>query len=429
VPELLGNELRVRGTAVGDTTIRVTREGESKTLAVRVRRYAGRYRQGPPIEVTGEPAPGRLLRTLARQLADRYVEVEAGARLDVGEARLMVDSLGRGASTVSSVPITVTAPNSIPATFNAQLTFCNRPMLRRPTAYLFYSNNPERVTRYGRLYLGKLDPDTPTRLLYHHQNGMPKRMRLEVSLVNGGESPAKVQVIGGTCDPMVDTIAVGYCAGARFLKDYLSHVGYIAAIPPRSRFVLYSEMLAPRETASGILEFRALEGADLSVKVAADLPESASVRSGQVLPVPETEVASTSFSDHVYPSPIKRLGARYVVGEHWAFIGMGKQPIKGMIGDQQLFGNYGVIYEVNVEIENPTANRQRVSVLFEPLAGIASAVFFIDGKFVEKKAVSPPEEFPLARYDLKPMEKRVVSILTLPLSGSAYPANILVRAS
>jgi hypothetical protein len=86
------------------------------------------------------------------------------------------------------------------------------------------------------------------------------------------------------------------------------------------------------------------------------------------------------------------------------------------------------MYEIQVNITNPTAETKKVQVLFEPVAGLASGVFFIDGKFVEIKYITPPKEFTISTYTLAPNESRRVSILTVPLSGSAYPANIVVRS-
>lgn len=418
--------LLIHGQAVGDTIVRVMRSGEVVLAAVRVRKYAGRYKEGFPIEVTGEPAPGSLLKALAQQLAYTYIETEPGASIEVGDPKLPVSELHPGTSTVASVPITIVGEPYIPTTFNAPVTLVNRRIQPKPTELLFYSNNPERVLKYGQLYLGNLEPDVATRLLYHHQNGIGKRMRFDVSLMNPHDAPAKIQVISGVSVPNIDTVVVGYSAGSKFLRDYMSQVGYIVTVPARSRLVLYSQMLEPLQTASGIIEFRGIQGRDVALKVTADLPETAFVRRGNLYPMKQGDLMA-DFSDHVYPSPTRRLEASYVVGDRWAFIGVGKQPLKGLSADNQLFGNYGVIYEINLKLENPTPTKQKINVVFESGAGLASAVFNIDGKFVERKYVKASDEAALATFQLEPRQTKMVSILTLPLSGSFYPANIVVR--
>ena len=428
VPEVTpdGGSLRIQGQAIGDTTIRVTREGNIATIVAHIRKYAGHYKDGPPVEVTGEPAPGSLLQSLTEQFAASYIDAEPGARVDIGTPKLEIDSLERGKSTIASIPVSITGADYIATAFNATVTLTNRPLMRKPTAALLYSNDPEQVTKYGQLYAAKIALDAPARLLYHHQNRIGKRMRLDISLININDSPAKVQIIKGVCSPMVDTVVVGYCAGSQFLKDYLGHVGYIVTIPAHSRLVLLSQMLNPINTGSGIVEFRELEGSGLIVKVAADMPETAGIRAGDMIPVSMAD-ANVSFSEHVYPLPVKKVEVKYVFGQNWAFIGFGKYPIKDEAANRKLFGNYGVIYEIKLQISNPTSLRQKVILVFEPVSGLASGVFYINGKFVEIKHAMPPNEFTIAVFNLKPQQTIVESILTMPLSGSAYPANILVR--
>jgi hypothetical protein len=420
------NQLRVAGHNVGGTLMRVTRQGETAILFVQVRKYAGKYRGGSAIEVMGEPAPGALLKDVAEQLAYTFIEAEPGAKVSFGEAKLLVSRLERGRSTTAMVPVTITGESYIPARFDAEITLINRTIQRKPSALLFYSNDPERVQRYQQLYMGKLEPDVPTRLLYHHQNGIGKRMHFNVTLVNQYNSPAKVQVISGISRPLVDTVVVGYLAGSKFLRDYLGQVGYYVTIPPRSSFVLYSQMLDPLYTASGILEFRSVEGRDVAVRVAADLPETAGLRRGQVARLPDN-YSIAAYSDQVYPMPTKKLDAKYTVGGHWAFIGIGRHPLRDIADTSHLMGNYGVFYEIKLHLENPTPTRQNVSVVFDAGAGLASAVVYIDGKFVETKYIQPTKESPLATFQLEPQQTKVVSILTLPLSGSFYPASIVVK--
>jgi len=117
-----------------------------------------------------------------------------------------------------------------------------------------------------------------------------------------------------------------------------------------------------------------------------------------------------------------------VVGQRWAFIPIGKYSIERVSRDGVLDGNYGVLYDINVKVENPTSEPTNVEVLFEPSAGVARGVFWIDGVSVETQHLLPPKEYPIARYPLQPNSSRDIRILTMPLAGSHYPARIIVRA-
>jgi len=66
-------------------------------------------------------------------------------------------------------------------------------------------------------------------------------------------------------------------------------------------------------------------------------------------------------------------------------------------------------------------------VLFEAGAGPASGVFHIGNQYVEVPSIYPREEKSLARFTMGPNETRNISIQTVPLGGSAYPAALIVR--
>jgi putative intracellular protease/amidase len=120
------------------------------------------------------------------------------------------------------------------------------------TAALLYSNNPERVTRFGTLFVARMNPPGggATRLLYHHQSAMDKAAAFTVELINDAESAAAVQVVGGGFGPVVDTVWVGYRAGSAFLRDVLADTGVVLEIPGRSRVALTAQRLAPGLTIS-----------------------------------------------------------------------------------------------------------------------------------------------------------------------------------
>jgi hypothetical protein len=160
--------------------------------------------------------------------------------------------------------------------------------------------------------------------------------------------------------------------------------------------------------------------------VAALPPGLENVTSGSVTSA--VEIASADMSDHIYPSPAKLIETDYVIGQRWAFISIGRQALGSHNAQKRLDGNYGVTYDINVKVENPTTQMKKVRVMFDPTAGLASGVFIIDGELVSTKYAKPPDEIQLASYQLKPGEVRTVRIVTVPVAGSNYPANLVVRS-
>jgi hypothetical protein len=94
-----------------------------------------------------------------------------------------------------------------------------------------------------------------------------------------------------------------------------------------------------------------------------------------------------------------------------------------------LLGNYGVLYDINVNLTNPTAVRQQVEIAFESGAGDVSGIFSIAGGATTTiNNLSPPNEQEITRISLAPGTTQKVRILTMPLSGSAYPASIIAHS-
>jgi hypothetical protein len=211
-----------------------------------------------------------------------------------------------------------------------------------------------------------------------------------------------------------------------FIRDYVHHIGMIYRIPPRSKLVVYADDLHQMMTASGIIDMRELSGGDVYVRVGADQPSGHQLAEGGIASISDARVP-TRLSEHVYDAPIMRVDVRYVVGEQWQFIRIGKYSIRGTFSGAELYGNYGVIYEIRIHIDNPTGDNHSVQVMFEPTAGAAAGVFVVDGKIIGIRRATPPKEFPVTSVRVPAGQTRELFILTMPLGGSAYPATIVIR--
>jgi len=421
-----GRYVQISGQQVGQTVIDITVEGERAFLGVFVKKYAGAMPRTSYAEVTGSPCPRHLLDYVARQTVLRASVLEPGAGIRIDSTEGAGQSTYPGQAREVRVAYTISGEGYIPVKGQACVEVRNTAMSRDDVTQLFYSNNPERLLRYQTLFAGKLEPGRASRILYHHQNAIGKRARFLVEVINPSPTAATVRVTRGVSSPMVDTVLVGYVAGVAFMKDERANASVMERIPPQSRLILVSDDLGNMETSSGILQLKQSEGQPAYVRVAAVPPGSDDACVGAVTPVPE--VMALDMSDQVYPNPEKSLEAAYVIGQQWVFIPIGRHAITDSAAQKKLFGNYGVTYDISVKVENPTTETKKVSVLFEPSAGLASGVFLIDGEFVSTKYAKPPTEYPLASYQLKPGEKRNVRIVTIPMSGSNYPATLVVRS-
>lgn len=416
----------VQGCRVGDTTVEISVEGERAKVRVAVRKYAGRTPNVSTMEVTGNPCPAELVRYAAGQAAAQNAFVEPGAKIEVGSAEALGGALGLDQCRRITVPVKISGPGYITLNSQAVVEVKNVFMPRETVDELFYSNSPERLEKYKTLFAARLKHDESTRVLYHHQNVMDKRVQLIVELINPSDSPARMRILRGVSNPRIDTVLVGQIAANEFLRSFHNNVSIIESIPARSRLVLVSDFMDRKKTASGILQVRQLSGEDVYVRITAAEPWVDNVSTGTIAAAPNPLMLE--LSDHVYPSPSRDLEAMYRVGELWAFIPIGKHALDDSQQQKKLYGNYGVTYNISVKVENPTCETKKVRVIFDPTAGLASGVFIIDGKFILAKNVQPPLEVSLASYSLKPGEVRDVKITTVPLAGSNYPATLVVRS-
>jgi hypothetical protein len=398
--------------------VRLEADGAEITLSVRVMKYAATLALPPVAEVTGDPAPASLVKEAAVSVYQEGLRLEPGARVRLLGARATAPALAPGRSTWLSFPVSVAGPGFLPVRTRVRVQVCSRRLPPRETRSLLYSNNPEQVTAPRVLYLGALDPDAPARLLYHHLNASRAPLRLSVDVYNPGQQEARLQVIAGTAGPGPEPVATGHLAGVRYLRAALRDVGRVLTVPAGARRSLLLCGLPVHCTASGLFGLRVLSEERLLVRVAAE-------------PIgdPPTSVATAarSLSPEVYPSPRKEIEATYRVGEKWAFVNLGRRPIAAQNGDRSLAGNYGVLYDISLKLENPLAEERSVCLFLSPDAGGARGVFVIDGRIVEAPHVTPPEEALLCRITMRPSEHRTLRIRAMPVGGSAYPVSLVVR--
>ncbi|MEN6612118.1 MAG: hypothetical protein ABFD47_01500 [Armatimonadota bacterium] len=418
--------VQVTGRKLGDTVIDVSVDGEKASLPVSVKKYAGYISGRAVAEVTGNPCPASTVCYAVRQAITRNIMVEPGARLELGSVDCRGDALPTARERTAKVDVRISGPGYIPLSTKADVSVHNIAMRRSEVSQLFYSNDPERLLKYQVLFAGKLTDNKPTRVLFHHQNAMGKNVHFLVDVINPNLTPIRIKVARAVSSPITDTVLVGYQASSSFLKDDRSDVSVIETIPPESRLVLVSDMLGHLDTTSGILQITQIDGGESYIRIVANPPGLDNVAAGDIASAPNPLVLT--MSEHIYPLPVLDVNADYVVGKRWAFIPIGKHALTDATEQKKLYGNYGVTYQIDVKVTNPTDTTKKVTVVFDPSAGLASGVFIIDGEFVSTKYIKPPSEFSLKSYRLRPGEVRYVRIVTLPVAGSNYPATLVVRS-
>lgn len=429
----------VRGSVVltgyqpGREKLTLIRDGAVATVYVAVRPYAAKFELPDTVTVTGTQVPASLVTRFALLAARRSMQLTPGAVLGIEDSRVSAKEMKQGQAQMVPISVRATGPEMISVERKIFVSVINRRVEKVGATTLFYSNNPERVKEPTTLFIGRM-PKEPgaTRLLYHHQSMSDKSLRFVAELVNDGFAPTRIQLIGGDAGPERDTVWVGYRAASDFVKAHESDMGAIIEIPARSRMPLSTLRLPPGLTISGLMQIRIVSGPPPLVRLAIENWEERPLDIA-FFPQPMGDVllsgnGTVAQSDHIYPAPSKKVEAAYTVGGSWTFLKFGRVPLASTVDSATLLhGNYGVFYEIAVKLTNPTDQKSTARVVFEPSAGMAGGIFLIGNKCVEIPQTDMPKEHTLETYTLEPGESKNVRIRTLPLSGSNYPATIIVR--
>lgn len=423
--------LVIKGKAVGTAQVTVKCGGCSVVLDAYVKKYAAYPGRVPAKTVITGMDPSREMITRAvEESAGRSVVVETGAQID--DIHVVAETPEVHIGRIAEIParVSVSGEGYLPVRLDVPVSVENRVLPACQTSELMYSNDPERLSKYQTLYLGLMNSSrASTRLLYHHQNMMGKKIGFVVDVLNTSKTPVSLQVMEGISRPLVDTLAVGYGAGLAFLENYRNGNGRIFDLPPGSRRAIVSQSLPRAATASGLLELRVLSGEQILVRVVAK-PEANRLAEDPIdREVTEgvTDLRRAELSEDVYPNPVETLDAEYTAGGAWTFLRLGKNALKHATRDRRLFGNYGVIYDINLKIDNPLPKAANVNICFEATAGPASGVFYVDGKLVRVRYLDSSGEIPIGKLIVPAGSSRLVKVRTMPLSGSSYPATITVR--
>jgi hypothetical protein len=425
--------LVVNGLATGEASV-ILRCGEySVQIQVFVKKYAASKSVNVArAVVTGWNATASVVATAAVDAAKKAILLEPGASIiSVSKPQVTTELAPRNTIRIS-IDVSAQGEGYLPAKITVPVEVENRLLPSVPTSWIMYSNDPERILKYQVLFSAQMPPpNEAARLLYHHQNNLKHRVGFVIDVVNPSSQPVSLHIIEGVAPPMVDTVVVGYRAGCDFLENLQKNIGWVVDLPPNSRQCIVSQTLDYLQTASGVFELRQLSGDPLIVRVIAKPEEQRRKEDlvGTAIPLSNTELSKISMSDHVYPQPAKQLSVTYTVGKQWQFLRIGKEHIRHAVKDKFLYGNYGVIYDIKAVLENPLDKPQEVELAFEATAGPASGVFIVDGNVVKLKYLRSLEEASICKVTVPAGKSRTISLRTMPLSGSAYPATIIIRPS
>lgn len=432
-----GAKVTVTPKALGEAVISLKAGDATKSISVRVLPFAASLPQSFSIAVTGDPATAETVRgAVETALWTKFKSVpgtEATFRLPA------IESLALEDGKTFAIGVTVSGPDAFPVEGQVQVSVRNEPVAYKAESELWYCNDPENVTRFQNLFAAELRSNDPVRFLYHHLNAMPLSMLIDAQVINDSDRPARLLVIPGDKRDKNPVLA-GLIAGDQLLRNWVKFSAEVVTLPPKSSVSIALRRLAPQDTMSGLAYLRLLPGGPSKVFVRVD-----SVPIGELDPKAEaalsvnapwrrlppsiltrTDRSGAALSTHVYPTPFKSEEVEYEVGGKYGFVRIGQKPIPRANG-KGLDGNFGVFYTIDAKLSNQQDEPADVEVVFEASAGYSGALFVLNGEVLRTPLLQPKEEAQITRVKLQPGERKQITFMTVPLSGSSYPATIVVR--
>jgi len=427
--------LKVVPLGLGEGVVNVTGVSSDAFLSVRVMPYAAKLPAKVEARVFGVEAREAAVGNAAMAA---LLTTLAGDGVRVTEVSRELGALTGGASALGRVRYRVEANDAFPVEGVVTVHAKNLSASIRSEEVLLYSNDPENVPGPAMLYGYDFLPKKAARLLWHHKNTGTSGLVVEYLLVNEGLAPAKVRVTMGESEGDPNPTLSGYRAATQFLSAWLADEAVEITLPPMSARPLIAVRANPGETVSGLARLEAeTPGVRLmgrAVRAASWVGPWRVATTGpdawaRMAPVPLSALPPIERPPtlHVYPHPFRKESFRYEQGGRYGYVRVGENAIPDASGEGKLHGNFGVLYDIDGTIENPTSSPAEVEIVFEASAGYTGALFEWGGSLVKAGLLQTKAEYLLSNIKVPPGERRSVQFRTIPLSGANYPVTIIVR--
>ena len=288
------------------------------------------------------------------------------------------------------------------------------------------SNYPESIETPGLVFDHVLNHQS-LRVFYHHHNVSNEHMNLVVYVHNVTSKNQHINIYKGIGGSTPDIVFAGHKAAYEFFYHLLNGSDRYT-IPPFSQVPIVVNKLKSNQTSSGIIRIEKESTAKLNVKMSIldmsypnltgfiDVPETVN----QFRPV----VFYNAYNEHKFTYKLQTKIQSFQIG--------GVPYIKDEDYDYRLKGNYGVIYKINLFLENPFSEPKFVDFFLSPVQqnSVNRGVFIIEDEIFEVGVLSYSDSKKISekffQIKLNSYEKKSIELLTMPQAGCFYPVDIML---
>ena len=284
------------------------------------------------------------------------------------------------------------------------------------------SDHPEKVENRGALFLGGLTPLRPLIFQYYHLGKLRGTSpNLTLLVQNSGSETASIHLQKGIGNTSLDYFSSGHTNNVRWFEAVGQNLGMFVRVEPGQTIEIFRQPMPKEEVVSGTLGLTQTEGPPLNFAFVArpDFQEQPSLNNL----LKEDDVHSRGF----YPAARQTLSRCYNLGDTPLHLPVGAVRQQTFSGVRELRGDYGVTYQMELQLSNPTSRPGKVELVFNPRGGAATGTFVLNGQTVEVANTAAFEEKVFHTVDLAPKSTETLFLETIPEGASSYPVRIVVR--
>ncbi len=418
------------GATTGSAQMTVTdASGATVVVPIRIALDAGSVPPALGLAITGSPVDPAWLAAQLVGLVTRSAQVQPGASVTIASLPLPSPP-ATGTQQSYAVPVQI---GGDPAYFDVQattqVTVRNLPVEPFAPPILFYDDDPEHVNADGVLFRGTVQPGTPARLYFYHDDlGAPRS--LAVLLSTAGEDPTSVQVIDATSGPNIDVMSVGHAVSRDFVMQKAQNEGTVVQLDGPDPLVLQNLAMTPRQGVAGSIGLQILSGGPVTVTVVAASPgiDPTTLADGPKLPGDGHHRRGTfsivNYGTNALAYTVGGPDASLVYGDRDA-----SPPPVNPASTGRDYGDYGVIHTLLFSLSNPTDATATAYLYEKPIGGIVRSSFLVDGNPTQLGCVRVNQPYQIAAFALAPRQHYQLTVQTMTDGGSNYPLEVGVTAT
>jgi hypothetical protein len=380
------------------------------------------------LQYTGNPVDqGWLQRTVQRTVL-RNVQLQPGVQAQTSfnlPAPLAPGSIG-----AFDAQVQVPGNDSYyPVNALVNVNLQNLPTQAFTPPVLFYDDDPEHVAGEGVLYRGHINPGTPVRLYYYHDNSaQPRDLAVVFSAPSGSST---VQLIDASAGPNIDVMTVGHNVTRDFLTRKPINEGIVATIAPETPYIAERVAMQPLNGAAGSIDVNILSGGALDVTVLSVAPNTPDSAIPGLLGQPKLpgdghhRTGVFNISGYAQDTLAYRVGGDDVSLDYGLHSPPTLEPPDG-----RDFGEYGVWRTLNFSVSNPSAQAATLYLYEQPMGGPVRSSFIVNSAMplVEIQCARASERYQIGAPIPAPPGAMTIQLQTMTDGGSFYPLEVGLTA-